>query len=374
MNHPYFEKREEYKSQIYDIARKNLNLDNWKKDQIGSGEIAKNVIKAIEINENRLRNNLVQWQPKYGEKNTKQYKIKKSIENEDTQEIEQILFNLFQNEKPDEVSFQTMIDFLGKKYDIIAYFFFLKNKRKYLPIATRYFDKIFEILEISVKTTRQCSWKNYLEFITVNREVQFYLQEKFSEDVSLLDAHSLLWSLALEEYTIEERGSRNISFNELELKSIENKTKNKPSVKPKIRKIDFEKVNMMKASNGKIAESIVLEHEKKYLIKHGKLDLSKKVSDDPSYLPSLGYDIDSYELDGTPKQIEVKSLSNGDKFYITRNELERSKSLENYYLYLVIDGKTDFPLIEYKKQPDFLDPTLFNMIPENYQVKINRKK
>lgn len=52
----------------------------------------------------------------------------------------------------------------------------------------------------------------------------------------------------------------------------------------------------------------------------------------------LGYDILSYDLNGDPKFIEVKTTK-GNKnstFFITRNELEKSKiKKDNYFLYRV---------------------------------------
>ena len=54
----------------------------------------------------------------------------------------------------------------------------------------------------------------------------------------------------------------------------------------------------------------------------------------------LGYDILSYEPDGKPKYIEVKTTEGPEKetIFITANELEKSKLCsENYYLYRVYD-------------------------------------
>ena len=49
---------------------------------------------------------------------------------------------------------------------------------------------------------------------------------------------------------------------------------------------------------------------------------------------SLGYDILSYEEDGTPRYIEVKTTEhrsdNGELyFFISQNELEKAKTLKN---------------------------------------------
>lgn len=54
---------------------------------------------------------------------------------------------------------------------------------------------------------------------------------------------------------------------------------------------------------------------------------------------SLGYDVLSYELDGIPRYIEVKTTkenrSDRFSFHISRNELEKSKVLKNYWIYQI---------------------------------------
>lgn len=50
----------------------------------------------------------------------------------------------------------------------------------------------------------------------------------------------------------------------------------------------------------------------------------------------LGYDIESYETDGTNIFIEVKSLKNGEMFHWSKNEIEVSKRLGKHYLIYTI--------------------------------------
>jgi hypothetical protein len=67
---------------------------------------------------------------------------------------------------------------------------------------------------------------------------------------------------------------------------------------------------------------------------------------------SAGYDIRSFELDGTLKYIEVKSTTSkppaqngGVRFYISAGEFEQAQKLPNYYLFIVFDVKSINPRI-----------------------------
>lgn len=90
-------------------------------------------------------------------------------------------------------------------------------------------------------------------------------------------------------------------------------------------------------------ERFVFEFEKKYLIKNNREYLSKKVthvSHDKG--DGDGYDILSYNLDGSEKYIEVKTTTGNKRtpFYFSSNELIFSKkNHKQYYLYRVFNLK-----------------------------------
>ncbi|HPA57167.1 MAG TPA: DUF3883 domain-containing protein [bacterium] len=108
---------------------------------------------------------------------------------------------------------------------------------------------------------------------------------------------------------------------------------------------------------GKIGEGIVLKGEKEGLIKIGKKSLAKKVQDVSN--ENLGYDILSFEKDGSEKYIEVKStiLSDNYSFQITRNELNYMKGEKNSWLYTVanINLKTKTGKIQDKMRYEDLE-------------------
>jgi predicted restriction endonuclease len=191
-SHPYTEEQEGYKYEIHRSAREALAFQAWKKSDIGNGEIITAVIESIEV----PNSNLVQWQPRYGEE-ARPHQPLYAAQKEQTEKkrIEACLFKFF-NEQLDEESFAELVNIFGKKYPLIAYLFFLKDRSKYLPIAPTFFDKAFSYLGAEFKTSHQCSWDNYTIFVGLIGELKTMLAETLRTEVTLLDAHSFAWMLA----------------------------------------------------------------------------------------------------------------------------------------------------------------------------------
>lgn len=92
---------------------------------------------------------------------------------------------------------------------------------------------------------------------------------------------------------------------------------------------------------GDLGELWIFKHEKEFLESHGKKKLAEKVEHvAKNEGDGLGYDILSYDLDGNPKYIEVKTTK-GDKnstFFVSRNELEKSIiEKDRFFLYRVYE-------------------------------------
>lgn len=89
------------------------------------------------------------------------------------------------------------------------------------------------------------------------------------------------------------------------------------------------------------AERWVSEIERLELHAIGREDLAAKVEWTAKERgDGFGYDVSSFEPDGTPIQIEVKTTNLGQRapFYVTRNEVRRSEELApTYRLYRVFD-------------------------------------
>ena len=145
---PYIKKQEGYKEEIYYQARNLLNFESWSILDVGNGNIIKSVIAAIEIKEN----NLVQWQPRYGEDSSQHQPLRDELTNGKKLIVyEKDLFNLYRD-TDDKKTFEKLVNIFGHRYPIIAYLFFLKDKKQYMPIAPTYFDKAFKTLGINLIT------------------------------------------------------------------------------------------------------------------------------------------------------------------------------------------------------------------------------
>ena len=90
---------------------------------------------------------------------------------------------------------------------------------------------------------------------------------------------------------------------------------------------------------GDHAEKIVRAHEEKRLREAGRIDLADKVDWPAARAEFPGWDISSFETDGTPRRIEVKgSTGKIDVLEVTANEWTAARHhREEYYLYLVHD-------------------------------------
>jgi len=193
-SNPYVYNQEGYKYEIHRLARNILAYEAWKASDIGTGDILDSAIKAIEMTEN----NLVQWHGKYGKDSKPHRSLLDAREKDDKgllKSLEACLYGLYCGNE-DKNSFSEMISLLGKKYSLLAYLFFLKDYSKYLPIAPSYFDKAFEVLGVSFKTSMKCSWENYTNYIDLLKDLKSCLEENMSNEVTLLDAHSFAWILA----------------------------------------------------------------------------------------------------------------------------------------------------------------------------------
>lgn len=191
-SHPYTEAQEGYKYRIHHAGRDALAFQAWKQSDIGTGDIVDAVIGAIEIHEN----NLVPWQPRFGKEARPHHPLYEVKGHPDKlAEIEECLFKLYREEKDDE-SFNKLVGFFGKTYPLLAYFFFLKDRSRYLPIKPSFFDFSFNLLGVNFKTSHLCSWDNYSIFVALMGELKAMLAENLSIEVSLLDAHSFTWILA----------------------------------------------------------------------------------------------------------------------------------------------------------------------------------
>ena len=187
---------EAYKEEVRNEALRRLNMASWESADVGSGKILKRVIEAIEINENAktLRNNIVAWQNRYGHNGRSHNKLLDAQAHDQArQKFEQWFLDFSQNAGSEEELFERFVKLIGKRYDLLAYLFFLKDWTRFMPIAPTTFDKVFRRLEIPLITSGRCSWDNYQQYNDALEGVQRALREYGGVDARLIDAHSFCW-------------------------------------------------------------------------------------------------------------------------------------------------------------------------------------
>ena len=193
-NNQFFVNQEGYKHNVYIYAHNILDFSTWRLSDIGTGKIAEKAIQAVDGGAN-----LVHHQQKLHFKN-------KICEN--TKKSEQLLYNLYCSDS-DEKSFKDIVSFWGGKYDLIAYLFFIKNDKKYLPINSSNFDERFAMLNIPLRMSRNCTSQNYFLFLGYIDTLRKHMEAYYGFDVSLLDAHSVIWQLRLANEFVAQSEERN---------------------------------------------------------------------------------------------------------------------------------------------------------------------
>lgn len=142
------------------------------------------------------------------------------------------------------------------------------------------------------------------------------------------------------------------------------------------RNIDFEGELSRKSELGRKGEEAVVKYEKDFLIAHGRSDLAKNVHRTSEINGNAErFDVLSYEVDGTPKYIEVKTTKGSatNKFHISESEVNFSHQYgDRYYLYRVYNLNPKNMLAEFIIKPGPINRD--NLTPTNYTCKIDTKK
>ncbi len=188
---------ESYKPRLRELALVRLNASSWAEREVGSGKLVDSAIRAIEIHEPGLHNNLVRWPNRYGHANRSHRVFLDALDDTALRNsLENWLFKFFHDISSPETSFEQCIGIAGKRYDLIGFLFFLKNDKSFMPIAPNYFDRAFEQLGIELVTARNCSWENYAAYNSALEYVRQAVEARTGlEGVRLIDAHSFCWML-----------------------------------------------------------------------------------------------------------------------------------------------------------------------------------
>ena len=188
-SNPYIRREEGYKLKVSMAGNEALNIGNWETSFVGTGQILKAVIGAIEI----PGNNLVQWEARYGEEKRPHQPFYVALDDDEVHsKVEACLFGLYRGRDSGK-AFEDLVEVVGKKYPLLAYLMFLKDNTRFLPIAPKTFERSLPRLGIDFSASGKCSWVNYQHFNGILLELQKLLSEQLDCEVSVLDAHSFAW-------------------------------------------------------------------------------------------------------------------------------------------------------------------------------------
>lgn len=140
--------------------------------------------------------------PTYG-KNNLVYRMKRgeltqSLDDAGFEMLELALEYLYESDD-DEVAFSQVAAVAGGQFDLLGFLFFLKNRNEYLPIRPQVFDSIFNLLGFNSDLAGHCTWEKYQQFNEWIKEVRAFLVLHVNAEMTLLDAHSFLWTIGTED-------------------------------------------------------------------------------------------------------------------------------------------------------------------------------
>jgi hypothetical protein len=227
------------------------------------------------------------------------------------------------------------------KYYIFKFTEFKKsaNRLRYdFKVKKGYSENIFEF-------QRFCNQVN----LRLELDTEFISQYKPEYNEYQDESHHLLtqdFVFAVANYifdTTEIESSKKfdvLGVTEIESKDAHLKDGGESTFKPK-KGVDFEGNAKAQKKLGSLGELWVMDYERKRLNELGRKDLAQKVQHMAiEQGDGLGYDILSFNENGSKRYIEVKTTSGNRQtpFYVSSNELNRSLDDANqYYIYRVYD-------------------------------------
>ena len=346
---------EDYKEDVRKEAIIRLEYHNWKQADVGEGRILDRVIKSIEIYypaPRKLRNNLVAWKNRWGDKNLSHRELLQAKSDVvKRRNFEQWFLDFFQGRLDDGEAFESFRQLAGGRYDLVAYLFFLKDWKRFMPISPTNFDEAFRLLKVDLLTAHHCSWENYVRYNAALLEVQRALQDVAEvADARLVDAHSFCWMLVKLKLPAPSSAvviPLPVNVKGLKALALQSKASTAEIEFEIVTDEQFAKKAAEQRRIGRLAQDVALQSERRRLREAGHKNPEQAVR--PVWdEPARGYDILSSGLDGTPRHIEVKAAQNSGQrlsFFLTRNEWMQSRSLPNYYLYLVLNAQSKTPSI-----------------------------
>lgn len=149
--------------------------------------------------------------------------------------------------------------------------------------------------------------------------------------------------------------------------------KNKIKTKQSKKKIDHVARNKSNSITGSKGEKLIVRLEQDRLREAGKPELADKVERVSIDDDTLGYDVLSFNKDGSEKYIEVKTSTGSNKvvrFYVSTNEYSIGKNKKNYFIYFVESINSSEPKVTIIKNP--IDESRFSIKPDGFIFEAER--
>lgn len=240
---------------------------------------------------------------------------------------------------------------------------------KYLPIFKESdVDKFLNILEISYDVHEYNTLERKKRLLKIFKN-SHPLLSKYSDYYFVKFLYKTYKKELSEEHTVN--GEIDYDFEIVDFK-YNGKYEHEKSNTYRSRETDYERLNRNKKDIGNRGENAVLNFEKKTLLNLGLTDLAEqvKLSDNDA----VGYDIISYNPDGTEKHIEVKTNSGSSNkiidFYLTNNELYKMENDPCYNLYYLFNIKKN-PKLHIVNKQKLLEQKSTLLQPVLYKVTID---
>lgn len=179
-------REENYKAIAFSKAQDALQYEKWTEKWITGDRILKCVHKAMNCAGNLVFPNQQIVFQNYINPEHEEHKL----------DAASTLFNIYKSkgEIEEAAAFTEAKRVFGGNYDTIAYLFFIKDQARFLPVSPGNFEKSLASVGIDYKISHRCSWKNYIGFTSIVKEVQTVMQDILPDvDIRLIDAHSFLW-------------------------------------------------------------------------------------------------------------------------------------------------------------------------------------
>ena len=205
---------ETYKFDVFEKAHAALCINDWDVNTIGDGSICKHVADAMTYTDNLVNRRFVV--PEFLDK-------LKTPDKQQRSKYEHALYEIYCG-SDEEKAFKDAISSFKGKYSLLAFLFFIKDKDRFLPTSSETFDSIFSEMGLPFKMQKRCSWENYCEFLAIISSVKDYLSglNICNHEISLLDAHSIVWIMNYEKYKTWCNTSSDINTPMIIKKRIEN--------------------------------------------------------------------------------------------------------------------------------------------------------